>query len=150
MLFRIQGFVCLSAHLSPAGWPPALVVLDEQVGGANLARLSALCYQAPTMVLCHVHLELLRVGPRWGLPARVLLRGVEVVGQVLALAMANLPIGGESRVGLLHRVATMLAITGRGMREENKQGSTHVAHGGLLGKSTRVYIYVYICGWIKG
>lgn len=48
----------------------------------------------------HVDLELLRVGARGGLPAGVLLVGVEVVGEVLGVGVSNLPAGGKASVGL--------------------------------------------------
>lgn len=46
---------------------------------------------ATAVVLGHVNLELLNIGARRGLPARVLLCRIEVVGQVLAAAVAHLP-----------------------------------------------------------
>lgn len=77
-------------YLFPAHWPPALVVLHEQVGGPDLAGISA----SPAVVggpgpgigaveLGHVDLELLGVCSWWGLPAGVAVVRVEVVGQVL-------------------------------------------------------------------
>lgn len=48
------------------------------------------------VVLGHVVLELLGVGAWWGLPAGVAVEAVEVVWQVLGVAVADLPVGGEA------------------------------------------------------
>lgn len=53
------------------------------------------------MVFGHVQLELLRVGAGGRLPARVLLTRVEVVRQILAVAVAHFPARGEASIGLL-------------------------------------------------
>jgi hypothetical protein len=95
------------SYLPPTGWSPRLLVLDEQVGGADLARLGALSDQAAAVVLGHVELQLLRVGAGGGFPARVLLGRVEVVGQVLALAVAHFPVRGKARVGVLRTLSAV-------------------------------------------
>lgn len=79
-------------------------MLDEQVGGADLAlgaAADATGAGAGAVVLGHVDLELLGVGALGGLPAGLLLLGVEVVGEVLGVAVADLPVGGEAGLGLL-------------------------------------------------
>lgn len=53
------------------------------------------------MVLSHVDLELFGVGAGGRLPARVLFGMVEVVWQVLALAVAHFPVGRETGFGRL-------------------------------------------------
>ena len=92
-------------HLSPAHGPSALAVLDQEVRRPDLARLGALGGGGARVVLGHVVFELLRVGSRRRLPARVLLGRVEVVGEVLAVAVADLPVGRETR--FLLRPATV-------------------------------------------
>lgn len=52
------------------------------------------------MVGGHVVLQLLRVGAGGGFPAGDLVGGVEVVGQVLGVGVADLPAGGETCVSL--------------------------------------------------
>lgn len=56
-------------------------MLNQEVGGSDLARLTNLASgNRATVVLCHVKLELLDIGALGRLPARVLVRRVEVVG----------------------------------------------------------------------
>lgn len=94
----------VDAYLAPAGRSPALGVLEEQMCDADLARLGALGGgEGAAVELGHIDLELLGVGALWGLPPRVLLGGVEVVGQVLAVAVADFPAGGEAGLWLLGR-----------------------------------------------
>lgn len=82
----------MTTDLSPTRRPPAIGVLNQQVGGTDLPWLAgATLEDAAAMVLCHVELELLDVGALGRLPARILLGRVEVVGQVLAIAVAHLP-----------------------------------------------------------
>lgn len=110
-------------------------MFDQQMGGTDLTRLGAFRHQAAAVVFCHVDLELVRVGSRRGLPARVLLDRIEVVGQILALAVAHLPAGWKACVGLLcvrgdstsqHTVKSEgKEITPQGFRYH----VTHVAHG---------------------
>ncbi len=52
------------------------------------------------MVGSHVDLELLGIGAGRGLPARRLLGGVEVVGEVLGVGVADLPVGRQAGVRL--------------------------------------------------
>lgn len=52
------------------------------------------------MVGGHVVLELFAVGARGGLPSRGSLDRVEVVGQVLGVGVANLPVWRETGVSL--------------------------------------------------
>lgn len=80
-------------------------MLNEQVGSANLALCRgppcAATKGAGAVVLGHVKLELLGVGALWRLPAGLLLLGVEVVGEVLGVAVADFPARWEAGVGLL-------------------------------------------------
>ena len=92
-------------YLSPARGPAAVAVLDQQVGGADLAGghvdgLGAGKGAGGTVVGGHVVLELLGVGARRGLPARHLVGRVEVVGQVLGVGVAHLPTGGQAGLSL--------------------------------------------------
>lgn len=82
-------------------------MLDEQVGGPDLARISASAAAVSrpgagigAVELGHVDLELLGVCSWWGLPAGVTVVRVEVVGQVLGVAVAHLPVGREAGLGL--------------------------------------------------
>ncbi len=82
------------------------------------------------MVDGHVVLELLGVRLRGRLPARHLLGGVEVVGQVLGLAVAHFPVWREAGLGLLEG-ACLRQRTGEveGSSKEARGGITHVGHG---------------------
>lgn len=71
-------------YIFPARGPSRLVVLDKQVGGADLALDSAVAARGSrAVVLSHVDLELFRVCACRGLPAAVLFDRVEVIRQVL-------------------------------------------------------------------
>ena len=84
-------------HLSPARRPSAFGMLYEQMGSSNLAVFGpAAGRNAAAVVLGHVDFELLDIGAERGLPAGVLFGGVEVVRQLLAVAMAHLPSGGQA------------------------------------------------------
>src|SRR6266566_6275600 len=101
-----------TTHLSPAHGAAALSVLDEQVGSPDLTRLARLRGHRTRVVLGHVNLQLLRVRA-WGwLPAGRLLGEIEVVGEILAVAVAHLPAGGQARL-LLRRSAEMHGRRGR-------------------------------------
>lgn len=57
-------------HLAPTGGPAALGMLDQEMGGPDLAWLSAFGWSdGAAVVLGHVDLELLDVGTGWWLPA---------------------------------------------------------------------------------
>lgn len=71
------------------------------MGSADLAGVTASsglggARSSGSVVLGHVGLEHLGVGSWWGLPAGVALAAVEVVRQVLGVAVANLPVLGEA------------------------------------------------------
>ena len=89
--------------LAPAAGATAVAMLDEQVGGADLALGDARdgagsC--ACAMVGGHVVLELVRVGAGGGFPAGDFVDRVEVVGKVFGVGMANFPVGGETCLSL--------------------------------------------------
>lgn len=88
--------------LAPRGRAARVPVLDQQVGGADLVgRLGhGGARRGRAVVYGHVFLELLRVRVGRRLPARDLLGGVEVIGEVLGVAVAHLPARGESRLVL--------------------------------------------------
>jgi hypothetical protein len=91
--------------LAPGRGPARVAVLDEQVGGADLALggVGQGALARGGVVSGHIVLEAVGVGALRRLPARDLVDGVEVVGQVLGVGVANLPVGGEPgfrRVGL--------------------------------------------------
>lgn len=97
-----------ATDLSPAAGPPRILVLDQQVAGADLALVAVDAAAAAglgpdlgrAVVRRHVLLELLRVGPRRRLPPRRRRRGVEVVWQVLGVGVTHFPSAGESCFGL--------------------------------------------------
>lgn len=78
-------------------------MLDEQVGGADLALGDArdgAVAGARAVVGSHVVLELLAVGAGGRLPAGDLVDRVEVVGKVLGVRVANLPVRGKTGIRL--------------------------------------------------
>lgn len=86
-------------------------MLHQQVSRANLAALGAAAAAAAAanvgaVELGHVDLELLGIGALGRLPARLLLFRVEVVRQVLGVAVADFPVGRETSVGFLHENQT--------------------------------------------
>ena len=88
--------------LSPTHGTTRLAVLHQEMGSTNLARLAArtVCAVGWAVVLGHVKLELLRVGAGGRLPAAVLLGGIEVVREVLAVAVSYFPVRWESGFSL--------------------------------------------------
>lgn len=93
----------VKAYLSPAAGASAVAVLDQQVGGANLAlrdTRDGAGALAGAVVVGHVVLQLLAVGAGRGLPSRHLVGGVEVVGQTLGVGVAHFPVGGETGLSL--------------------------------------------------
>lgn len=79
-------------------------MLDEQVRAPDLALVGA-GRAVPReggggVVVRHVGFEGVGVGAFGGLPAGGFGRGVEVVGQVFGVGVADLPAGGEACVGL--------------------------------------------------
>lgn len=109
--------------LAPAGRPPALAVLDEQVRRADLAlgprrrrrrrrrRREPPAAPAARVVLRHVFLQPFRLRARRRLPSRHLLGRVEVVRQVLGVAVAHFPAGWEPGVILLWWEALLSAVS---------------------------------------
>lgn len=102
-----EGFL---ADLFPARGVSALVVLDEQVGGPDLALghgdvlgLDVAGGGAVAVEVGHVDLELLGVGALGGFPAGNGFFGVEVVGEVFAVAVADFPVGRETGLGLFFK-----------------------------------------------
>lgn len=96
----------------PTGRAAAVGVLDEQMGGADLAAAAETRVRgqhARAVVLPHVRLELLRVGARRRLPARVLGGRVEVVRQILGVGVADLPALGQACVAGLWSVSVNLS-----------------------------------------
>lgn len=90
-------------YLFPAAWPAAVAVLDQQVGGADLVIRDAgngAGAGAGAVVGGHVVLELLGVRARRRLPSRDFVGGVEVVGEVLGVGVADFPVGGQAGVSL--------------------------------------------------
>lgn len=89
----------------PARRPARLVVLDQQMGGADLAlATTCTCSSSAgggTVVFGHVDLEFIGVGSWWGFPAAVAIGRVEVVRKVLGLTVAHLPVGWEAGLGLV-------------------------------------------------
>lgn len=67
----------------------------------DLAGVAVLGDQRLGVICGHVMLELLRVGAGWWFPSGDLFGLVEIVRQVLAVAVAHLPAGGETSLGLL-------------------------------------------------
>lgn len=93
-------------YLSPAARSSAIAVLDQQVGGANLALGDARDGTGSgtgTVVLGHVVLQLLRVGAGGGLPAGNLVDRVEVVWEVLGVGVTDFPVGRQAGVRLFNR-----------------------------------------------
>ena len=74
-------------------------MFDEQVCGPDLP---VLLWTRGTrsglagVVVCHVVLQFVRIGPFGGLPVRLLRLRLEIVGQILGLGMAHLPWDGQA------------------------------------------------------
>ena len=91
------------AYLAPAAGPATVTMLHQQVGSADLTlerTLGSSRAAAVAVVRGHVVLELVGVGVCGRLPAGDLVDGVEVVGEVLGVGMAHLPVGREAGIGL--------------------------------------------------
>jgi hypothetical protein len=90
-----HGFLFRAGYprLLPARRATAFAVLDEQVSASNFVLLisSKGSADARSVMIRHVHLELVRVGSFWRLPSRFFGIRVEVVGQVLRVGDADLP-----------------------------------------------------------
>jgi hypothetical protein len=71
------------------------------LGDCSGRRIAATRCCAARMVFGHVQLELFGVGVGGGLPARSLVDKVEVVGEVLAVAVADLPVGRQAGLFLV-------------------------------------------------
>jgi hypothetical protein len=95
-----------NTDLLPAGGIAALPVLDQKMRSpdASLGNLDALGLDvAPrvrAVMVRHVVLELVGVGALGWLPAGNSFYCVEVVGEVLAVAVADLPVGRETSLRL--------------------------------------------------
>ena len=101
---NIQGLVLGPPNLGllPTARPPAIAMLDEQMGRSDLPILGGAGggrVGGGAVVDGHVGLYLFRVGAGRGLPAGFLGGGVEVVGQVLGVGVSDFPLGGETGVG---------------------------------------------------
>lgn len=72
---------------------------DATLGDGGARGLARAVRRGGLVVDGHVDLELLGVGALGGLPARDGLLGVEVVGEVLAVAVADLPACGKAGFG---------------------------------------------------
>lgn len=73
------------------------------MGGADLAlwdTRDGTMAGASAVVSSHVVLKLFAVGSGRRLPSGYLVLGVEVVGQVLGVGVANFPVGGETGISL--------------------------------------------------
>lgn len=123
------------AYLAPARGPPGVAMLDEQVGGANLALGDArggAGTGAGRVVGGHVVLELLGVGAGGGLPAGDLVVGVEVVREVFGVGVADLPPGGETSVSLWEQALAVSVERERVLSEEEQSGRTIVTEMELV------------------
>lgn len=102
-------------------------MFDEQVGGADLALVVGISVsilvavlargggrRRGAVVLGHVGFELFGVGAGGGLPAGFFGRGVEVVGEVFGVGVADFPGGGEAGVGLGGEGSARWERVGRG------------------------------------
>lgn len=78
-------------HKQVCGSYLALAASTSAIGGAS----------GGAVVLRHVDFEFVGVGAWWGLPAAVAVGRVEVIWQVLGLAVAHLPIRREAGLGLV-------------------------------------------------
>lgn len=85
-------------------------MFDEEVVGVDLALLGVgdldLAVAVHGVLIGHVVLELLGVGAGGRDPVRDLVDGVEVVGEVLGLGVADLPIGGETGGSLAENIVS--------------------------------------------
>ncbi len=72
------------------------------MGSANLAiRAGTIDARVcRTVVLCHIDLEFVRVGPLGWLPSRVVSLLVEIVREVLGVGMADFPVRRQARFSL--------------------------------------------------
>lgn len=87
--------------LSPATRASAILVLHQQVGGANLALWypgDSAGARTRTMMGTHVGLELLSVGALRGFPAGHLLDRVEVVREVFRVGVADFPVRRKTSI----------------------------------------------------
>ena len=100
----LQRFVlgARNGGVFPAAGPPAVFVLDEEVGGADFVargiRGDGLGWvgEGRGVVRGHVGFDLLWVGAGGGLPAGFFGGGVEVVGEVFGVGVPDFPGGGEA------------------------------------------------------
>lgn len=94
--------------LAPAARAPTISMLDQQMSNSDLALVRCLGlrrgfphHTRVAMMLCHVGLELVRVGVLGRLPIGGGGKGVEVVWEVLRVGMSHLPIGRKAGLGLV-------------------------------------------------
>ena len=91
-----RNAIFYDTHLFPALRPSAVLVLHQQVGCPNFPLIHTITIRPNrrgAMVLRHVNLQLFGVRPGRRLPAGFLGRRVEVVGEVLRVGVAHLPVG---------------------------------------------------------
>jgi hypothetical protein len=98
---QFLGFLMGASDLGfpPAGWAPAVAMLDKQMSSPDLVPRwckGCGCDALGAVVCGHELLELLRVGSRRRLPSRVFGFRVEVVWQVLGVGAAHLPALGQT------------------------------------------------------
>lgn len=127
--------------LAPTRGAARVLVLDEQMRGADLALLLALAVGSQTsraVVGAHVMLQSLAVGAGRRLPSALLGRGVEIVGKVLGVGVSNLPAAGKT--GSLERAGHV-----RGKRESESGAATSWKTRRWRGKE-RLTMILEICG----
>lgn len=127
--------------LAPAAGSATLAVLDEEVGGADLALGDAgggSRAGTGTVVGGHVVLQFVGVGAGGRFPAGDLFEGVEVVGEVLGVGVADLPVGRQPGVGLGGEKVSCFC------QRELRDRREGLASRGM--KSTRTMVVVVVVG----
>lgn len=101
-------------YLAPAARSSTVAVLHKKMRSTDLAlrdSRDSTRSRPCAMMGGHVMLELLGVGSLWGFPSRDLLGGVEVVGEVLGVGMANFPVGRKTGVSLSVAIPSVNAFS---------------------------------------
>ena len=107
--------------LPPAAGPSAILVLDQKVTAPNFSlalvrSVGTACGAA--VVLGHVDLEGLRVGPGRRLPAGLFRRGIEIVREVLGVGVTDLPARWKTGFSLdVRTTLSKVSILGEGYVE---------------------------------